>query len=322
MSIGLLSKHRKELLAVGMIWLALFHSHISFSFKPLDFVLETCGYGGVDIFMFLSGFGLYYAYKKENKYLDFINRRLLRILPYNIIICIIWKFIYGRGLLEICLDAIGLSVLFRHNLTGWYTSFMIIIYLITPLYLKIFNNAQKECTFAFTLFLFIICLLNGVGTFAYIWFRSAIYILGIYFGFLNDTNKQVNNILLMILMLIGWILMYYLYHYYGNDVQHVYPLLLIIPGLCLLLSFIFDKISFLNKILSYISKYTYQFYLIHITVIDILYMNYGKLYISINGFDVLLNIFGIIISFILAILFTKLVETIKNNIINKKGAKL
>lgn len=320
MSISLLSKHRNELLAIGMLWLALFHSHVSFSFKSINFVLETCGYGGVDIFMFLSGFGLYYAYKKENKYLDFIKKRLIKILPYNIIICIIWKFVYDRGLAATILDALGLSILFRANLIGWYTSLMVILYLLTPLYMKLFNKAEKECTFSFILLILIICLLKGNGTFTYIWFRSAVYILGIYFGYLNDNGKNINWIILIILMIIGWILMYYTYHNFGSDIQHVLPLILITPGLCLLLAFILDKITILNKPLNYISKYTYQFYLIHVTLIDVMYANYDKLFISIPGFDWLFNLCGIIIAFVLAVIFVKVIESVKHIIINKKGA--
>lgn len=319
MSINLISKYRKQLLAVGMIWLAIFHSYLSFGFKPFNFIFETCGYAGVDIFMFLSGFGLYYAYKKENKYIDFIKRRLIKVLPYNIIICIVWKFVYDRGILETVLDALGLSIFFRHNLTGWYTSFMILLYLLTPLYLKIFNGAEKEVTFSTILLIFLVCLLHGVGTFSYIYFRSAIYILGIYFGYLNENNKKVNTLLLVALMIIGWVWMYYAYHNYGNGIQHVYPLILIIPGTCLLLAYVFDKITILNKPLCLISKYTYQFYLVHITVLEVLYRNYDKFFISIPYFDVLFNIFIIILAFILSILLTRLIDLFINNIIKKRG---
>lgn len=309
-------------MAIAMIWLAIFHSHVSFSFKPINFILETCGYGGVDIFMFLSGFGLYYAYKKENKYTNFVKRRLIKILPYNIIICIIWKFIYKRGIIGTILDSLGLSILFRANLIGWYTSLMVILYLLTPLYMKIFNGAQKECSFSFILLILMICLLKGVGTFTYIWFRSAVYILGIYFGYLNDMNKEVNSIIMTILMIFGWILMYYTYHNYGSEIQHVLPLILITPGTCLMLAWIFDKFTLFNKLLCYISKYTYQFYLIHITIIDLMYMNYEKLFISIPGFDWLFNLAGIIISFISAILISKAVKKAENIIINKKEISL
>lgn len=319
MSIKLLSKHRSELMVIAMIWLAIFHSHISFNFKPINFILETCGYGGVDIFMFLSGFGLYYAYKKESKYFDFIKKRLIKILPYNIIICIIWKFVYGRGIFETILDALGLSLLFRHNLTGWYTSLMLVIYLLTPLYMKIFKNTEKETTFSFIILILMICLLSRNGTITYIWFRSAVYILGIYFGYLNDNDKNINWPLMMILIIIGWALMYYTYHNYGNEVQHVLPFILITPGMCLMFAWILDKLTIFNKPLNYMSRYTYQFYLIHITIIDLMYMNYDKFYISIPNFDWIFNLIGIIISFILAVLLTKIVNVLENIIINKKG---
>lgn len=93
---SLISKHKKELMSIAMIWVAFYHVYFEFKFKPINFVLVKCGYGGVDLFVFLSGFSLYYAYEKENNYLEFIKRRLLRILPYKIIICFIQMFTYEK----------------------------------------------------------------------------------------------------------------------------------------------------------------------------------------------------------------------------------
>lgn len=315
----LLSKHRKELLAVGMIWLALFHSYLPFHFKSFSFVINACGYGGVDIFMFLSGFGIYFSYKKDSNYLSYIKRRLLRILPYNIILCIVMMFVYDRTLLETVLDALGLSIYFRGNLVNWYTSLILTLYVLSPLYLKIFNKKPELVTGVGIALIFVICRLNDSYHFVYIWFRSAIYLLGMYFGYALDKEKNIHEWFWIILSIIGWVLMYCLYHYYRNDYQHVYPLLLITPGLCLIFAHIFDKISIFDGFLSYISKYSYQFYMIHLIVRDVLYNYYGDIYnaLNIGCFDIVFNIAIIIIAFLISVLLTFIINSLERRFIKQ-----
>lgn len=318
---SLISKHRKQLLAIAMLWVAFYHAYVGFSFKPINFVLVTCGYGGVDIFMFLSGFGLYYAHKKENNYLCFIKRRLLKILPYNIIVCIIEMFVYKRTILTTLINSFGLTLLFSAQLANWYTSFMIIIYLFTPLYLNIFKKKPQLVTIVSIVITFIVCLLANNNDFSYVWFRCAIYFLGIYFAYVYENNINLHEYLWIFLFFVGWMLMYYMYHNYGTF-QHVYPLFLITPGLCIILSRLFEKITILNKPLDFLSKYTYQFYLIQSILVYIAYNNYEKIYFSLPviGFDWFINIIIMIIALLLSILLVRFIEIIETNIINKMEA--
>ena len=76
MSIKLISKHRTCLMALAMIWIGFNHSNFPFQSKIVNFFI-LCGYCGVDIFIFLSGFGLYYALKKEPTYKEYIKRYFL-----------------------------------------------------------------------------------------------------------------------------------------------------------------------------------------------------------------------------------------------------
>lgn len=309
----LLSKYRKELLATAMIWIALFHSYLGFSFKPASFVINTCGYGGVDIFMFLSGFGIYFSYKKDDNYFSFIKKRFLRILPYNIVLCFVMMFVYNRTALETVLDAVGLSIYFRGNLVNWYTSLLLTLYVLSPLYIKLFNKKPEIVTGLGIILVFLVCRLNNSYHFTYIWFRTAIYILGIYFGWALDSKNKMNELFWIVLSVLGWVLMFCMYHYYRNDYQHVYPLLLITPGLCLILAHIFDKITIFNKLFCFISKYTYQFYMIHLIVRDVMYNYYGEInnIIRINQFDLFINIAAIIVAFLLSMLLTAIVEFIE-----------
>ena len=81
-----ISKYRTSLMGLSMIWVMLFHLPISLSFfNPI----KSIGYLGVDIFLFLSSYGLYYGFKKDN---FCIKKILQEESPKNspfILLCII-----------------------------------------------------------------------------------------------------------------------------------------------------------------------------------------------------------------------------------------
>ena len=59
-SLSLLSSYRGALMGVAIIWVMLYHlGDIDVSVISVIFGV---GYGGVDIFLFLSGFGLYFSF--------------------------------------------------------------------------------------------------------------------------------------------------------------------------------------------------------------------------------------------------------------------
>lgn len=313
---SLISKYKKQLMAIAMIWICFDRSYVSFKFKPLNFLLVTCGYGGVDLFMFLSGFGLYFALKKETNYLNFIKKRLIRILPYNIIVCAVQMFTYNRTIFETIVTGLGLNILFIKSLFGWYTSFILFVYLLTPLYVKIFNTKPGLATFAGIIIVSLLCLLINDYEFTYMFFRLTTYFLGLYFAYRYDKGLKIKEYIWIVLSIFGWAFMYYMYHFMGNGVQHVYPMIFIAPGSLIILSHFLDKTKIFNRTLDFMGNYTYQFYLLQGTVIDYLYKIYGRLYfkVPVIGFDWFINIVGVIIAFILAVLLMNIVNFVINRI--------
>lgn len=69
----------------SILWIYLFHARIwlpdTAMFAPLN-TFKEIGYAGVDVFLFLSGFGLMTGMMKNNHdILTFYKKRMLRILP-------------------------------------------------------------------------------------------------------------------------------------------------------------------------------------------------------------------------------------------------
>lgn len=321
MTLKLISKHRTCLMALAMIWIGFNHSYFPFHFKIFSFI-SKCGYGGVDMFAFLSGFGLYYACQKHRSYKEYIKRRLLRILPYNIVAVIIGIFIYDEPLKLVIYDCLGLSIIFRTNLLYWFTSFIMIVYILYPLYYYFFCKKPYLTSLVSVVIVSIICLCitDPLDYYrVYEIFRIIPLILGTLFAYFNDT-KQVNKIwcyILVVLMFVGWFLMYYMYHNFGSDIQHIAPLPLIIPGLVIFLSFVIDKIKFIQKPLEFIGQYSFQFYLVHEKLLTVLNNHYGDFYISGIGFDWWINIIGFVGAFLIAIVFKKIVDNVMSVIMKK-----
>ena len=64
--LNLLSKYRTQLMGLAMLLILIFHSSIDLSHINIIRSLKDTGDVGVDIFLLLSGIGLYFSYTKNN----------------------------------------------------------------------------------------------------------------------------------------------------------------------------------------------------------------------------------------------------------------
>ena len=115
--------------------------HFTFNqIKPLGFIAQY-GFAGVEIFMFVSGFGLYYSLDKDRHIIRFYKKRLLRIFPTYYILGIIASIILFNDNL--------LSYLFRYTTLGfwigsiyweWYIPSLVMLYLVSPFLKKLIDR--------------------------------------------------------------------------------------------------------------------------------------------------------------------------------------
>ena len=252
MSIKLISKHRTELMAIALIWVALYHSYFPITNKAISFILVKCGYAGASLFLFLSGFSMFYSYKKDSDYTSFIKKRLLRILPFCLPLICLNVAINNEIFLDALTDAFGLNWLRGVNRTNWYTSVILILYFVTPFYLKMFMGKEKIVTVLTISVLVLISILIKNDVWAYCLTNMCLYIEGIYFAYLNDNDIAVNSVMLLALFILGWIAMFMMYHFYRNDIQHVCPLILIAPFMLISLGYIFDILHCVQRSLVFL----------------------------------------------------------------------
>ena len=78
-----ISINRSFIMGIAIIWIVLHHCTLLYSFLPqyIRFPFFTIGYGGVDVFIFVSGFGVYHSLSQNYDIYEFLKRRILRLLP-------------------------------------------------------------------------------------------------------------------------------------------------------------------------------------------------------------------------------------------------
>ena len=78
-SIELISKYRTELMGIAMLLVVLFHGYVPQT--SWFYGLKRMGNVGVDIFLFLSGIGLWFSWRSTPNLKHFYKQRFLRVYP-------------------------------------------------------------------------------------------------------------------------------------------------------------------------------------------------------------------------------------------------
>lgn len=146
MSWNLLSKYRSELMGLACLWVMLHHNSFDWP-TALDGLRRFSLYGnlGVDIFLLLSGVGLYFAWQKKPKLGDFYARRFVRLLvPYALFAVPYWcwrDLWLGQG--DFLLDVTQLSLPLNGVITTWYVPAIAVMYLCYPLFARILFSGDR-----------------------------------------------------------------------------------------------------------------------------------------------------------------------------------
>lgn len=137
------SRYRGELMGAAILFIILFH--IPLPRSDMFFGLRRCGNIGVDMFLFLSGIGLWYSWLKQPSFSNFYKRRLLRIFPTWLVISSVYylqRFDFETGdYLDLVLDIIINWGFWLHDeLSFWYIPAIMMLYLWAPLYMRLIQR--------------------------------------------------------------------------------------------------------------------------------------------------------------------------------------
>lgn len=341
--LNLINKYRKEIMGFAIIWVMCLHCYAKLTEElhiPVVAFVFSQGNLGVEIFLFLSGIGLYYSMSKDSAPLPFYWRRIKRVvLPWLLLSCPYWivKTVIAdrEGLGSFFLNWTGFSFWRDGITTVWYVAFIILLYFLYPV---VFRIQQKKSIFLFVM-IGVVFLVN----FAMLWLcpayyekteialsRIPIFLLGSYVGALLK-NKAWNNrkqvgfavytLVLLVLYVLGIISDYYEKNLFSNGFGKLIVrfggeaiALLIIAALSLL----FEKVSlnFIRNGLSSLGEITLEVYLLHVFLGNIV----GRVNVVGNrgiAFSFLIQTLVIVVSVIAAKIFAQVYAYLLNKIENR-----
>lgn len=292
-----LSKYKKEMMGMATLMVMICHITNIFQNLPYELVFITSkGNLGVDIFVFLSGMGMFFALKKNPGLSCFYKRRFSRVLvPYLIIGIPFWiidSLLTGSNLKLFLLNLTGISFWMGSGIkTIWYVAFIIAIYFISPLiYFLIFKKCEKKVNSSYhTLILAVFCcvvlnlIIYRVNIDYYqateiAWSRLPIFIFGLGYGFVISDNKIVihkkENIILVFIIPV----IYLLTILCTDTTEGISGLILRITGglfavwvgeiACHVLER--NVIKRLRKILAFFGNISLECYLVHVLILHLI----------------------------------------------------
>ena len=141
----IIGKNRTILMGYAIIVVVLYH--LSFQCVcdiPYMKGLLSFGWYGVEIFLFLSGWGLYHSFSKNPDMKQYYAKRFLRIMPTYLIVILIYSFIEGYSLFDAFLKWSTFSFWFGKSYFDWYIPSIVILYLILPFLYKWVNKNRNS----------------------------------------------------------------------------------------------------------------------------------------------------------------------------------
>lgn len=298
MKLSLLSKYRTHIMGAAMIWVMWFHSLFTGKTEVAHFIHDI-GFYGVDMFLLVSGMGLYFSMRKSKNALDFYKKRAVRILPAYLIVAISWYLFYKTDVStgDKILSILGINyfrgtVYSRPEYFDWFIPTLIVLYLLVPLYDKLFQKVQVKWKLTALMCLIspVLCIIGYhthtlplYGSFV----RIPVFLIGYCVGYFlyEKKEEQKGSWMVFIPMLVtGLILGFYFRKYIIQALPttnwgiNAYPATLVAPGLSILIAMLVmyaeKYLKIVGKILAFpfyiCGRYSLEIYLIHQRLMNIL----------------------------------------------------
>lgn len=294
--IKLIPKFRNEIFGFSILTILIFHffEDVSESDLPLPFVTAANVYNsvisssGVDIFLFLSGMGLYFSMSKHKGILPFYKRRFKRLLPAYIIIGGLgWTaldlFVLNEGFLRFLADFSTITFWTEGVRLVWYISFIALLYILYPPVYRILSIKNRSLCKAV---IAVIILLVTAGNIALYFMFSALYdnieialwrivifLIGSWFGKAVFNKEKITyefylltalSVLFFVLTLITSANPVFLFGIFELRLQTMFhPVIILIAATALIR--LFDG-KLINRALSRLGSISLELYLSHVFI--------------------------------------------------------
>ena len=150
-NLSIFSTYRTELMGIATILIIVCHMPCFGVIMPhwMNILFGSCGFG-VDMFLFLSGMGIYNSYAgncmKHKSLLYWWYKRYVRIvLPLIVLVVpigLLGNKWYSCPFPSVLLEISGFGSYFGHSAL-WFISCILVLYMLTPLFHKLFVSPSK-----------------------------------------------------------------------------------------------------------------------------------------------------------------------------------
>lgn len=147
------SEYRTMIMGIAAILIAVCHIASYSSFPKNIFTSLIYDFNiGVEIFLIMSGIGLYYSLSSSKySFKEYYKKRLLNV--YFIFLLINFPDTVYQDLIvtkvsafDFLLDWLGISYWIGPSMVGWYVQFAMVLYLIYPIIFKVLKQCEKKNT--------------------------------------------------------------------------------------------------------------------------------------------------------------------------------
>ena len=261
-----ISTYRSELMGWAILWIMMLHFTFN-QIKPLGFIAQY-GFSGVDIFLFVSGLGLYYSLEKKHYLIHYYIKRGLRIFPTYYIIGFIDR---------VCLCHENIfTYLFRFTTIGfwtcgvyydWFIPSLLVLYILSP-YIKTIIDKR--------LFLIIFIIVAGTLGLSYYFidkehiidrahffflYRIPAFIFGMICAYWIRNNKPHKYFFYVMLIGIPFFVFLYPCHHQIYNYKY-FSLLFLLPSFTMAFILISKHLRAVNPLFSMMGKASLEIYLI------------------------------------------------------------
>ena len=198
-----ISRFRGALMGIAMLIIILFHVDLARS--DMFFGLRRMGNLGVDMFLFLSGIGLWFSWMKTPSYRHFYFRRLIRIYPAWLIIACLYYLprlhVHDAASLVNLIGEIGFNWNFwlHDELSFWYIPAIMMLYLFAPPYIELIRRHSVYRWLPVVMIMW--CILvewvtpihHAVGHLEIFWSRVPIFFIGINMGEMVRRKRTIDG---------------------------------------------------------------------------------------------------------------------------------
>lgn len=314
-NIDILSKYRTPLMGFATIMILCCHAEsngVAMS-DSISWLLQWGNYG-VDIFLLLSGLGLYYSLRNTSSLSLWYKKRYARILiPYAIISCGYYVYYCVVNNLDVVDYVLLISTIgyWTDHIGAWFVALLIPLYAITPIYDKLFEKVKYKGLFT-VVSVIILSVITSIKTdnaialnVEFAVSRMPAFLLGYYIGYIAYNKKSI-GIANLLLILIGCIILYLLYENICPNINRAF--LLVIP----MVAIIAIVVKLLKNLLAYLGEISLESYLFNIYLGYILNKSF-PLYADVWGYIII-----VFVGIILSVMINKIAKFFINTYINRR----